>query len=53
MENELIDHLIHDWAGLAMMPIALGLLGLELKILSMLTVPIETDEYASLGAVQG
>ncbi|MEQ8848400.1 exosortase/archaeosortase family protein [Botrimarina sp.] len=36
-EGETIHQLIHDYAGLAMMPIAMGLLYLELKILSSLT----------------
>ncbi|MEM9351600.1 MAG: exosortase/archaeosortase family protein [Planctomycetota bacterium] len=50
MENKTIEYVIHDYAGLAMMPIALGLLGLELKILTNLTLPIETDDYSGFGA---
>ncbi|HMP06849.1 MAG TPA: exosortase [Lacipirellulaceae bacterium] len=42
-----LDKLIHDWAGLAMMPIGLGLLWLELSILSRLTVPIEDDDFGA------
>jgi exosortase len=45
-----LNILIHDWAGLAMMPIGLGLLWVELSILSRLTIPLDTDEFASYGA---
>ncbi len=38
-EDESVRKLIHDWAGFAMMPLAMGLLYLEHKILSMLSVP--------------
>ena len=50
-DNEAVHHYIHNWAGLAMMPIALGFLWIELTLLSKLTVPIETDDYATFGAV--
>jgi hypothetical protein len=33
-----------------MMPIALGLLWIELQMLERITVPIETDDYAAFGA---
>jgi exosortase len=36
-----LDAFVHDYAGLAMMPIALGLLALELWLLSRLLVPLE------------
>lgn len=45
-----LNKLIHDWAGFAMMPIGLGLLWIELSILSRLTIPIESDEFAPYGA---
>jgi exosortase len=47
-----LDTLIHDWAGLAMMPIGLGLLWLEMAILSRLTIPISDGEgdFGSFGA---
>jgi exosortase len=45
-----LNKLIHDWAGFAMMPIGLGLLWIELAILSRLTIPIDTEEFAGYGA---
>jgi exosortase len=46
-----LNGLIHDWAGFAMMPVGLGLLWLELAVLSRLTIPIdEGGEYAAFGA---
>jgi exosortase len=44
-----LSQIIHDWAGFAMMPIGLGLLWLELSILSRLTVPADEGDYASFG----
>ena len=35
-----------------MMPIALGLLWIELQILEMITVPIEMDDYVAFGTAQ-
>ena len=52
-ESELIHQLVHDWAGLAMMPIAMGLLWIELQLLEQITVPIESDDYAAFGAAPG
>ena len=52
-DSELVHQLVHDWAGLAMMPIALGLLWIELQILEHITVPIESDDYAALGTAPG
>jgi len=49
-ENELLKHAIHDYAGLAMMPIGLGILWVEIQLLSRITTPIETDHYSPLGA---
>jgi len=51
--NETVQILIHDWAGLAMMPIALGFLWLELQILTRITVPIESEDYGSFGSLAG
>jgi exosortase len=49
-DQEWLNHLIHDWAGFAMMPIGLGILWVEIQLLSRITVPIETDDYTPLGA---
>ena len=50
-ETPWLTQIIHDWAGFAMMPIGLGLLWIELTVLSRLTVPLdEAGEYASFGA---
>ena len=34
---------VHDWAGIAMMPVALGLLWLEIRILSRVFVEVEVE----------
>ena len=52
-ENETLNHIIHDWAGFAMMPIGLGILWIEMQLLTRITVPIETDDYAHFGAAVG
>lgn len=39
---------IHDWAGLAMMPLALGIVLLEMKIMSWLIIDDEPTEVPSL-----
>ena len=53
-ESEAIKHAVHDWAGLAMMPIAMGILWLELQLLHKITVPIDTEEeYAAFGTAHG
>jgi exosortase len=52
-ENKEIQHYSHDWAGLAMMPIALGFLWVELTLLNMLSIPEEVDDYAAFGATAG
>jgi exosortase len=49
-DQEWLNHLIHDWSGFAMMPIGLGILWVEIQLLSRITVPIETDDYSPLGA---
>ncbi len=51
--NEAVHHYVHNWAGLAMMPIALGFLWVEMTLLSKLTVPMESDDYAAFGAAPG
>jgi exosortase len=40
---ELADKLFHDWAGYFMMPMALGLLFAEQKVLSLVRVSVEQD----------
>lgn len=52
-ESEAIQHYVHDWAGFAMMPIAMGFLWLELQLLHKITVPIDTEDYASFGTAHG
>lgn len=52
-ENEAVHHYVHNWAGLAMMPIALGFLWVEMTLLNKLTVPMEADDYATFGAAPG
>ena len=47
---EWLKTLIHDWAGFAMMPVGLGLLWVELGILSRLTIPVDTDDFGAFGA---
>jgi exosortase len=44
-----LNKIIHDWAGFAMMPIGLGLLWIELTILSRLTIPIDADDFVPYG----
>ncbi len=46
-DSEILHQLVHDFAGFAMMPLALGLLYLELKILSMLSTPEDGLELHS------
>jgi exosortase len=42
------DHFYHDLAGWLMMPFAMVLLGIEVRLLSMLLIEPEPDEEASL-----
>lgn len=49
-EGEAIHQLIHDYAGLAMMPLAMGLLYLELKLLATLSVEEEGIDIGHGGA---
>lgn len=46
---EWLKTMIHDWAGFAMMPVGLGLLWLELSILSRLTIPMDAGDFGSFG----
>jgi len=39
--NEFVLKFAHDWAGLFMMPLALGILWLELQILERITIPVD------------
>lgn len=55
-DSNFISTLIHDWAGLLMMPVALGLLWLEFEVLSRLSVPVDQDDEfgtADFGAAAG
>lgn len=52
-DSELIHQVVHDYAGLAMMPLGMGLLYLLLKVLSMLTVEEEEITGYDSGAVGG
>jgi exosortase len=49
-DNEFAKKLGHDWAGLFMMPLALGFLWLELQVLEKLTVPVEVAQLKPVGA---
>jgi exosortase/archaeosortase family protein len=49
-DNNIAHKLGHDWAGLFMMPLALGFLWLELQILERLTTPIESVQVRPIGA---
>jgi exosortase len=48
-KSSFVQHLSHDWAGWFMMPLALGLLWLELQILERLTIPVETGQLRPVG----
>lgn len=50
-DNENLKVMIHDNAGFAMMPIAMGILWLELEILRKISVPIDEEDYAAFGTV--
>jgi exosortase len=52
-ENALVEKLVHDWAGFLMMPLALGILCVELQVLSMLTVPEESTYVQPVGGMRG
>ncbi len=48
-DTEWLAQIIHNWAGFAMMPIGLGLLWIELSVLSRLTIPLDVDDFSSFG----
>lgn len=52
-DNKIVQHMTHDWAGWFMMPLALGLLWLELQILERLTIPVETSQLKPIGSARG
>ena len=45
-----LSTIIHDWAGFAMMPIGLGLLWIELAMLSRLTIPVDVGRIRVISA---
>ncbi len=51
-DNTIAHKLGHDWAGLFMMPLALGFLWLELQILERLTIPIDTVQVRPVGGAR-
>jgi len=48
IDAELADKLFHDWAGYFMMPMALGLLFAEQRLLAWMRVPMQEASPASL-----
>jgi exosortase len=52
-DNHIAHKLGHDWAGLFMMPLALGFLWLELQLLERLTVPIDAVQVRPIGGTRG
>jgi exosortase len=51
-DNHIAHKLGHDWAGLFMMPLALGFLWLELQILERLTIPVEAAQLRPVGGTR-
>lgn len=51
--HELGEKYAHDWAGYAMMPIALGLVLIELQIMSWLVVEVEATPTPGFGVRPG
>lgn len=51
-ESLLARKIAHDWAGLFMMPLALGILWLELQILERVTVPVDAAHFKPVGATR-
>ena len=49
IQEEIAHKVMHDWAGLIMMPLALGLLFLEMQILSRLLIEEATAPTAMAG----
>jgi exosortase len=52
-DNYVAHKLGHDWAGLFMMPLALGFLWLELQVLERLTIPVEHVQVRPVGGARG
>ena len=52
-DNKFVQHLGHDWAGYFMMPLALGILWVELQLLERLTIPVETAQLKPIGSTRG
>lgn len=52
-DNRFVHALVHDWAGLLMMVLALGIMWLELQILERLTIPVETGQLRPVGSARG
>jgi exosortase len=52
-DGHIAQKLGHDWAGLFMMPLALGFLWLELQILERLTIPVDTVQVRPVGGARG
>ena len=48
-ESEFVKKLGHDWAGLFMMPLALGILWVELQILERVTIPVDVAQLKPIG----
>jgi exosortase len=51
--NEFIQKFSHDWAGLFMMPLALGILWLELQLLERITVPVDMGRLRPMPQTRG
>jgi len=51
-QSLLARKLAHDWAGYFMMPLALGILWLELQILERVTVPVDPSHFKPVGATR-
>ena len=51
--EQVARHFFHDWSGFLMMPVALALLGLELKLLAWLLVPAPEPGPLPLPAMPG
>ncbi|MCH2114639.1 MAG: exosortase/archaeosortase family protein [Pirellulales bacterium] len=52
-ESEELKEWVHDWAGLGMMPVAMGILWAELELLRRISIPIDVDDYAAFDAAAG
>jgi exosortase len=51
--NEFIQKFAHDWAGLFMMPLALGILWLELQLLERITIPVDMGRLRPVQPMRG